>query len=199
MEGRQFDSLRGLSHNGPAYAPLSVGVRKRAGREENDHSVGVAYRRDANRPIRRPLRHPTRLSAQAQRGEALERSVDVDEERQHEQPRLKRLRGPLSRLFPADERVELEHPREDVRDVPIAEKYDTQSATRAFEQCRPIALDLTIQQNIETYAVMVEAHALIEIGNDDNRVMDRTGDPATLPTPGVRRESRPASPRGSST
>ena len=60
------------------------------------------------------------------------------------------------RDIPADEGVEFEHAREDVRDIPVPEEHDTQPAAGAFEKCRPITLDLTIHQHIEADALSVE-------------------------------------------
>jgi hypothetical protein len=95
------------------------------------------------------------------------------------------------RDIPADERVELEHAREDVRDVRVTEEHHTQAAAGTFEKFRPITLDLTIHQHIEADAVPVEPQALVEVLDDDNRVMNRTRDRSTLPTPHTRVERDP--------
>ena len=83
----------------------------------------------------------------------------------------------------ADEGVEFEYAREEVRNVPVAEEHDTQAAARAIEKCRPVTLDLTVHQYIEANAVPAEPQALGEVLDDDNRMMNRTGDRWTLPTP----------------
>jgi hypothetical protein len=74
----------------------------------------------------------------------------------------------------ADEGVELEYARIDVGNVSVAEEDDAQAAAGAIEKCRPIALDLTIQQDIEPDPVPVEPQALIDVLDDDNGMMDRT-------------------------
>jgi len=116
-----------------------------------------------------------------------QRYFDVDEERDHEQPGAGRPDRSGGRDIAADERIELEHSREDIGDVSVAKEHDTRAPARAVEECRPITLDLTIRQYVQADPVAVEPHTLIEVADDDNRVMDRAGDQAKLHQSGLER------------
>jgi hypothetical protein len=166
-----------------------VRVCERPGCEKDKDSVGIAYGRDSDRTVWRRLRHSAGRPAQAQLGKAFQRCFNVDEERHHEQPSAGRPDGSAGRDVAADERIELEHSREDVGDFSVAEEHDARAPARTVEECRPITLDLTIRQYVEADPVAVEPYALVEVPNDDNRVMDRAGDPSTLPAPVRRRGS----------
>jgi len=110
-------------------------------------------------------------AAEAKRGETAQRGLDIDEERQQEEPGH-RWRGWRPRRDVTVEHVEFQDPGVVVGNPRVAEEYRSQDAARSVEQTGPVTFDLPVLQQVQADPVPVEAQAGVKVADDDHGMMN---------------------------
>jgi hypothetical protein len=139
--------------------------------EQDRQPVRVMHRRYGDWSVWSGLIDTARRPTEAERGEAAEHGLDVDEERQQEEPGPRR-RGRWSRRDVTVEHVEFQDPGVVVRNLRIAEEDRAQPAAGGVEETRPVTLDLSVLQQVKAEPVPVEAQAGVEVADDQHSVMN---------------------------
>jgi hypothetical protein len=156
----------------PASSSRSPG--NRAGGEQNKHSVWVADGCDRYWSVRCRLGDTARGAAEAKAGKSAECHLDVNEERQQQEPApSRRGRRPLRNV--AVEPVELQDAGMTVGDLRVTEENCPQAAAGSIEETWPVTLDQPVLQHLETKAVPVEAQASFKVAHHYDGMMNGSG------------------------
>src|ERR1700722_10387697 len=172
MAGSRQTTLRDRVSASPGICSSSPG--NRAGGEQDKHSVWVAHGRDSYLPVRCRLSDVQRGAAEAEAGEPIECRVDVNEERQQQEPACLR-RGRRSLRNVAVEQVELQDAGMIVGNSRVTEENCPQAAAGSVEETWPVALDHPGPEHIEAKAVPVEAQASLKVAHHHDGMMNGSG------------------------
>jgi hypothetical protein len=156
----------------PASSSHSPGNRARG--EQNKHSIWVANGRDSYLPVRCRLSDAPGGAAEAKTGKPVECRLDVNEERQQQEPAPSR-RGRRSLRDVAVEQIELQDAGMIVGNSRVTEENRSQAAAGSVEETWPVTLDQPVLQQLETKAVPVEAQAGLKVAHHHDGMMNGSG------------------------
>jgi len=174
MNIRESCALADITRSSALPASLSRSPGNRARGEQNEHSIWVANGRDSYLPVRCRLCDAPGGAAEAKTGKPAECRLDVNEERQQQEPAPSR-RGRRSLRNVAVEQVELQDAGMIVGNSRVTKENCSQAAAGSVEQTWPVALDQPVLQQLETKAVPVKAQASLKVAHHHDGMMNGSG------------------------
>ena len=174
MNIRETCALTDITRSSALPASLSRSPGNRARGEENEHSIWVVNGCDGYLPLRCRLYDAPRGAAEAKTGKPTECRLDVNEERQQQEPAPSR-RGRRSFRDVAFEQVELQDAGVVVGNSRVTEENCPQAAAGSVEETWPVTLDLPVLHHLETEAVPVEAQASLEVAHHHDGMVNGSG------------------------